>query len=72
MTDALRCPRCTHTVFDVNITTMATDREVDVAGEEAFLINQLVIDEPDDMLLEAVCKSCGHARYVPETEWEWA
>lgn len=66
------CPRCGHTVFEVRVTASSVDFDVDVAGEDRFLINRVVVDEPDTFDVEAVCRNCAHARYVPRHEWEWA
>lgn len=72
MTNPVSCPRCGHTVFEVHITSSAVDFDVDVDGESKFLIDRAVLNEADSLELEAVCRNCGHVRFVPQTEWEWA
>lgn len=68
----LACPRCGHTNFEVRVTASSVDFDVDVAAESQFLINRSVIDEPDTLDVEAECRNCAHARYVPRELWEWA
>lgn len=68
----LGCSRCGHTVFEVRVTASSVDFDVDVAGEQEFLLNRAVLDQPDTLDVEAVCRNCAHARYVARDEWEWA
>lgn len=68
----VRCPACNHTVFEVQINATSTDFDVEVGGCDRFPIDQTVLEQPDSIAMEAVCRNCGHFRYIPFDEWEWA
>lgn len=66
------CPRCQYAVFEVSVTAHGVDFNVDVSGETAFPLDPTVIQVPDSVTVEAICRNCGHMRYVPDNEWVWA
>jgi hypothetical protein len=72
VTDQLRCPRCGHTIFEVRITASSVDLDVDVADQDQFYLNELVVAEPESIDVEAVCGKCAHVRFVPDDQWDWA
>lgn len=71
MSQLLCCPRCQHDQFEIHITAFGVDR-FDATDEDMFVLDRSVIEEPETIDVEAICRSCGHARYVPDSEWEWA
>lgn len=68
----MRCPRCGHHVFEVRVTVSGVDFDVDVTGCELFELDQQVIERPDLVQVEAVCRNCHHGRFVDLDEWVWA
>lgn len=66
------CPRCRATHFEVQITTHGTDFDVEVDGRERFAIDRQIVEIPDTVEVEVICRNCGHVRFAQATEWEWA
>lgn len=65
------CPNCGATDAAVQITTSSIDRDCDTS-EPVLYVDQGVIEKPDSVLVEAICRNCGHETTVPDNEWEWA
>lgn len=65
------CARCGSETADVHLTALGVEYDL-VVTDGKFLLNPACIEEPDSIQIEAVCKECGHARYIDQSQWEWA
>jgi hypothetical protein len=65
------CARCGSDLADMHLTVLGMERDVEVTDGK-FILSPFAIEEPDSIQIEAVCKDCGHARYIPQHLWEWA
>lgn len=67
----ITCPRCQGGTFEIHLTAFGVD-QFDALGEERFVLDRNAIAQPDAVVVEAICRGCGHARHVPADQWEWA
>lgn len=65
------CARCGSDIADVHLTALGVEFDVPVTDGK-FLVNAACIEEPDSIQVEAICKNCGHVRYIEQNQWEWA
>jgi hypothetical protein len=65
------CARCGSDIADVHLTAFGFERDM-VVIDGKFLLNAACIAQPDSVQIEAVCKECGHGRYIEQSQWEWA
>lgn len=69
--NAVNCARCGGTGYMVRLIAHGVDN-VDVDGQTKFGIDPALLAAPDYIELEAICRSCSHARFVEREDWEWA
>ncbi len=65
------CARCGSDSCEAHVTAYGVDPLPEIWNERLQLAAQ-TIETPDSVQVEAVCRSCGHVRYLNHTEWEWA
>lgn len=65
------CARCGHDHADVHLTASGVEFGVPII-DGILTLSPAVIEEPEAIQIEAICTECGHARYVPQNQWEWA
>lgn len=70
-TVSAHCARCGHDRSDLYITAIGIDHDV-AAVDGKYLLHPGAIEEPDTVQIEAICTSCGHARFIDHNTWEWA
>lgn len=65
------CARCGSDACEAHITVYGVDPSPDV-HDNRLQLSAFVIEQPDVVQVEAVCRDCGHVRFLNHTEWEWA
>lgn len=65
------CTNCGLHDAHIQVTTSSVDVGCDTNAPILY-IDANVIGKPDSVLVESICRNCGHETVVPDEEWEWA